>query len=303
MDEEIFERYMRAGDINAEVLSYADFLIKSNRGINIYDLCVKIENRIRDLGGFPAFPCNIGINETAAHLSPLTAMEGSLPHEGVVKIDIGVRVDGCIADAAITVPLSPEFEDMVDATKSALENAIRAMYPGERTGKVGSIIEKTARSRNYKTIRNLSGHLISEYNLHAGKSIPNVKQLVSPKIALNEVYAVEPFLTYPNARGEVGETERYVIYRIERLKKPKEKYLTKIHQRILKKFNRLPFSPRWLADTMPIQKVLEALESMRAQGLVTVFPILVEKSWKPVTQFEHTVLITETGAHILTKKH
>ncbi len=303
MDEERLKRYMRAGEIDAKALSYAEFLVKSNRSINIYDLCVEVEERIKDLGGLPAFPCNIGVNETAAHLSPLTVKEGPLPSEGVVKIDVGVRVDGCIADAALTVPLSPEFEDMVDATRSALEAAIGAMYPGERTGKVGGVIEGVARSRNYRTIRNLSGHLISEYNLHAGKSIPNVKQVVSPKIALDEVYAVEPFLTYPDAKGEVGETEKHVIYRVERLKKPKEKYLAKLHERILKRFKRLPFSPRWLTDSMPLPRVLEALESMRAQGFVAVFPILLEKSRKPVAQFEHTVLITDSGAQILTERH
>ena len=174
------------------------------------------------------------------------------------------------------------------------------MKPEKRTGRIGEVIEETARSRNFITIRNLSGHLIGDYNLHAGKSIPNVKEIFSPKIKLYEIYAVEPFLTFSEAKGKVVEGKENFIFRATKWKKPKDKKEAKLYGHILKRFNKLPFSPRWLKDIMPLSEVLEKLFLLKRRGLIQSYPVLIEESGRPVSQFEHTVLIKEDGAQILT---
>ncbi|MFQ5711940.1 MAG: M24 family metallopeptidase [Candidatus Geothermarchaeales archaeon] len=301
MDDQRLQRYLRAGRIAAQTIGYAESLLRSQKNLSYYDLCEKVEGFIEGKGGIPAFPCNVGVNEVTAHFSPLTREEGTLPEEGLVKVDVGVRIDGCIVDTATTVPLSPEFRSIVEVNKFVLEEAIKLMRPGEKTGRIGGVIEAVAKARNYKTIRNLSGHLISEYSLHGGKAIPNVGRPFTPKMKADEIYAVEPFLTFPNAHGEVVDTDKHQIFQIVKLKRPGDRDQANLYDHIVKRYDRLPFSPRWLRDLMPMPRLLEVLEVMRKGGILHAYPILVEKSGKPVAQFEHTVVVREEGPLILTE--
>lgn len=301
LDEDRLETLLRAGKINAEALRRAETFIRSRKKVNLLELCDVVEEFIIESGAFPAFPCNIGINEVAAHFSPLRKEDGDLPLEGVVKVDVGVRIDGHIVDSAISLPLSHPFREMVEAARSVLAGAINAIYPGKRTGKIGELIERAASVRNYRPISNLSGHMIGEYSLHAGKSIPNVKRLVSPMIEVGEVYAVEPFITLPRAQGRVIDRRDGTIFRIGRFKKPKDKKLGRLYDRILRRCRGLPFSPRWFVDSeMALPEVLGDLEQLRSVGIVRSYPMLVEKTGMPVAQYEHTVVVEEEGARVLT---
>ncbi|MFQ5951694.1 MAG: type II methionyl aminopeptidase [Candidatus Geothermarchaeales archaeon] len=301
MDENGLESLLRAGKINAEALRRAEIFIRSQKRINLLELCDVVEEFIIQSEAFPAFPCNIGINEVAAHFSPLRREDGDLPREGIVKVDVGVRIDGHIVDSAISLPLSPPFRDMVGAARSVLAGAVSAIYPGERTGKIGELIERAASVRNYRPISNLSGHMIGEYNLHAGKSIPNVRRLVSPTIEVGEVYAVEPFITLLRAQGRVRDRTGANIFRIGRFKKPKDKRLGQLYDRILQRCRGLPFSPRWFVEgELGLPEVLGDLGQLQSLGIVRSYPILVERTGMPVAQYEHTVLVEEGGARVLT---
>ncbi len=300
MDEKRLQIYTQAGKIAVEALHHAEKLIRSRKS-SYYILCEKVEKLIKKRGGEPAFPCNVGVNEVTAHFSPFEEREGSIPSKGLVKVDVGVRIGGSIVDTASTVPLSSEFKDIVEANKAALEAAISSMSAGVKTGRIGAVVEAAAKARNYRTIRNLSGHQISEYSLHGKKSIPNIGRSLTPKIRAGEIYAVEPFFTFSDAYGEVVDTNMLRIYQLTKLKRPADRKQIRLYKQILKRFNRLPFSPRWLTDLMPLKEVLEILEAMRRRGIVSAFPVLVERSGRPVTQFEHTVLVREEGPLILTK--
>lgn len=301
MDEERLKGYLRAGEINAKVLNLAASLVKGKKRINLLELCERLEEEIRRLGGEPAFPCNIGVNEVAAHMSPLDGEVEYLPSEGLIKIDVGTRIGGYIADSAITIPLSREYEEITKACREVLKAAIDYMRPGVKTGDVGRVIEEEAKARGFKTIRNLSGHLISDYNLHAGKSIPNVHRRFTPKMEVGEVYAVEPFLTHQGAIGEVTEMDKRMIFQVVKIKKPKDKSLNKLYTRILEKTKRLPFSPRWFRDISPPSKLIESLEALRREGILYAYPVLVERSGGYVAQWEHTVILSGGGTLITTK--
>ena len=89
-------------------------------GMSVMDICEEVEMKICELGGGPAFPCNVGINEVAAHYTSPWNDKTTIPDNSLVKIDFGVEVDGCITDTPITLSLNPAYDSMVVAAETAL---------------------------------------------------------------------------------------------------------------------------------------------------------------------------------------
>ncbi|MBS7644804.1 MAG: type II methionyl aminopeptidase, partial [Candidatus Bathyarchaeia archaeon] len=270
-------------------------------GKPIIQLCEEIEGEIRRLGGEPAFPCNVGINEVAAHYTPGVNDTSRIPINGVVKIDFGIHINGYIADTAFTIALSPEYHPLVKAVEDALEAAVESLRPGVKAGEVGAAIERTIKGWGYKPIRNLMGHKMERFILHAGKSIPNVSDLDGTQILEGELYAVEPFLTTLNGGGSVVELNRGLIYRLHKEKGIKDRYAKELVKRIRDRFYTLPFTVRWLRDEMDNPSFAPTFKQLLDRGNIKVYPILVEKRGEPVAQAEHTILITHDGCKILTK--
>ncbi|MEM0056955.1 MAG: M24 family metallopeptidase, partial [Candidatus Geothermarchaeota archaeon] len=228
-DEEI-EHYITAGKIAKNVLSYVVDYISSKLRINLLELCEFIETSIIKYNAVPAFPCNICFNEIAAHYTPLSHTEEIIFDKGLLKIDIGVCVDGYIADSAITVARGDEYISIAKKNEEILNSAIDYFRPNKKLSEVGKYIEEEALKNGYKPISNLSGHLIERYNLHAGKSVPNVYYPHLPIIEPWEVYAIEPFLTFQNKRGEVAEADSIRIFSLVKTKKIKDKILDQIRK-------------------------------------------------------------------------
>ncbi|MEM2123365.1 MAG: type II methionyl aminopeptidase [Candidatus Bathyarchaeia archaeon] len=269
-------------------------------GKPIMQLCEEVEDEIRRLGGEPAFPCNIGVNEVAAHYTSDISDESRIPRDGVVKVDFGVHVNGYIADTAFTVALSPEYHSMVNAVEDALNVAVETLRPGVKANTVGAAIEKTIKSWGFKPIRNLMGHKMERFILHAGKSIPNVSNLDGTHILEGELYAVEPFLTTLNGKGSVTELGKGSIYRLHKEKGVKDEYAKELIKKIRNKFYTLPFTVRWLRDEVDDPNFNSTFKQLIAKGNIKVYPILAEAGSEPVAQAEHTVLITDDGCRILT---
>ena len=203
LDADVLEKYEEAGRIASKVRMKIEDAVRE--GMHIIDICEMVEENIRNLGGEPAFPCNVSVNEIAAHYTSPPRDERIIPDGSVVKIDIGVHIDGYIVDTATTVCFNSEYEEMVQTSRIALETAIRTIRPGISTSDLGSKIQRVIESRGFKPISNLTGHQIGRYMIHAGKSLPNVSHISFRKIHEGEVYAIEPFVTTPNAKGRVVE--------------------------------------------------------------------------------------------------
>jgi methionyl aminopeptidase len=266
----------------------------------IIELCEEVEEEIRRLGGEPAFPCNVGVNDVAAHYTSDITDNARIPRDGVVKIDFGVHVNGYIADTAFTVALSPEHYPLVKAVEDALKAAVESIKPGVKAGEVGAAVEKTIRGWGFKPIRNLMGHKLERFTLHAGKSIPNVSDLNGTRILEGELYAVEPFLTTLNGKGSVIELGRGSIYRLHKEKGVRDMYAKELIKKIRSRFYTLPFALRWLRDEMDNPGFTSAFGQLVAKGNIKVYPILVEGGGEPVAQAEHTILVTHDGCKILT---
>ena len=266
----------------------------------VIDVCEKVEGLIRAKGGKPAFPCNVSINEVAAHYTSPPNDTLRIPEGSTVKVDLGVHVDGYVTDTAFTVSFNPEGRSMANTAEQALKTAIENIHGDMALGKIGALIETTIKNRGFKPISNLTGHSVGRYLIHAGTSIPNVAQVSLTKVKAGEVYAIEPFVTLPDAVGRVDDSPQTTIYRLLKAKSVKNEYATKLLKYIEANFRTLPFAERWLIGLVPKEQHKAAFKELLASKAVMSYPVFVEVSKKPVAQAEHTVLLKVDGCEVLT---
>jgi methionyl aminopeptidase len=297
-DKEALEKFRLSGKILRETREEMKLFVHEN--MPIVQVCEKAEALIREKGGKPAFPCNVSINEVAAHYTSPPNDKRRIPEKAVVKVDIGAHVDGYVTDTAFTACFNPEHKNMQSAAEHALKTAIDNIHPKMATSKIGRMIEKSIKNRGFKPIANLTGHSVGRYLIHAGTSIPNVAQISLAKVKAGKVYAIEPFVTLPEAAGRVENSSEITIFRLVKAKSVKNQYAKQVLKYIEENFRSLPFAERWLESVVPKDQHREAFKELRASKAIASYPVFIEMSRKPVTQAEHTVLITENGCEILT---
>lgn len=297
-DEEAIEKFKLSGRILRETREEMKKLVRE--GMPIIEVCEKAERLIREKGGKPAFPCNVSVNEIAAHYTSPPNDKRRIPERSLVKVDIGVHVDGYVTDTAVTICFNPEYRSLVETAEQALKAAINSIHAGIFISRLGGIIERTIKSRGFKSVSNLTGHQVGRYLVHAGTSIPNVSHVSFSKIKLGRVYALEPFLTLPNAIGRVENGDEVTIFRLVKHKKLESPYAKQLLKYIEENFRTLPFAERWLQDVVPPEHHREAFQELLSSKTLMGYPIFIEVSRKPVAQAEHTVLISEDGCLVLT---
>lgn len=292
LDEEILDKYFKAGEVVCKTLRKAMDTVKP--GLRVEALCDDLEAYIISQGAKPAFPVNISINEVAAHYTSPIGDTSCIPENGLVKIDVGAHIDGYIADAAVTVPLTSKYQFFVDASIAALRDVAANLKPGVNLGRLGGVIERAIKSHGLSPVKNLTGHLISRYRLHAGKSVPNVFTITLSKTLPGEIYAIEPFAT--NGRGFVIEDLNSYIYRLKTIKRVKDSGVKKLLKMIKSRFDGLPFTERWLKGYMDVASLHENMRKMLSLKIIQEYPVLIEQSGGFVSQVEDTFVITKRGA-------
>ena len=296
---EIPEEYFKAGEIARRVREEVRGWLRV--GLNLLEIAERVEASIHAKGGEPAFPCNICVDSVAAHYTP-TLDDTDLIKEGsLVKVDLGVHVNGFIVDTAVTVSFNPEYDAMVRAAEDVLSEAIKASSKGVKVGEIGRVIASVASRWGYQTIKNLSGHMVEPYTIHAGVSIPNL--WVSGTVALKsgQVYAIEPFITTPDGSGVVVESKECRIYSLISRRKTKERGLDDFIAKLWERFKSLPFTPRYFPD-MDQSELKMTLEKLCRLKVLRAYPVLVEAKAKPVAQAEDTIAITDDEIIVLTRK-
>ena len=297
-DEEALEKFRLSGKILRESREEMKQLVRE--GMPAIEVCEKAESLIREKGGKPAFPCNVSINEVAAHYTSPPNDQLTIPEKSVVKVDMGVHVDGYVTDTAFTACFNPEYSSMKTAAEQALAEAIENIHGDMATSQIGLIIERTIKNRGFKPISNLTGHSVGRYLIHAGTSIPNVMQVSFGKVKTGEIYAIEPFVTLPNAVGRIENSPQTTIFRLVKAKSVKNPHTKQLLKHIEENFKTLPFAERWLKDAVPADKHREAFKELLKCKAVMGYHVFTEISRKPVTQAEHTLLIKEDGCEVLT---
>lgn len=268
------------------------------RGMNVMQICEDVENKIRELGGGLAFPCNVGINDVAAHYTSPWDDKTKVPDGSVVKIDFGVEIEGCITDTSVTRSLNPAYDSLVVAAETALHEAIAAVAPGRRLSDVGTVVERAIGRFGFRPIRNLTGHKIERYVLHAGKSVPNVSGMEMGRFEEGEIYAIEPFATYKEAEGAVKERPPAYIFRFVRTKGAKSEAARRLAEYIQAEYKSLPFASRWILRQS--EEIRLAFMELVENRSIAGYPVLVEASGGIVAQAEHTIVVTNDGCRVLT---
>ena len=278
MNYAVYEKYLEAGRIAAGIRKEA--LTKVREGVPLLEVAEFVESKTCDMGGKPAFPCNISVNEVASHYTP----EDNIPcfnRGDVVNVDIGVHIDGYIADTAATTEVGTEnHKRLIKATEEALENAISVIKDKIQTRTVGKVIEQTIKKHGFNPVKDLTGHSLEQYNLHAGITIPNHGSLFSHKIKKDSVIAIEPFATYGKGNIKYGKPHIFALGRSSN---------DEASMKIKEKFGPLPFSKRWIPGF-----------NIGKMPGVKKYSELIESGGEVVAQTEHTVIVNEDGCEVIT---
>jgi len=296
--KEVLQKYEKAGKIAREVREEVKNFVHED--MLLIDICERVESLIRKKGGKPAFPCNVSVNEIAAHYTSPPWDKQVVPKGSIVKVDIGAHIDGYIADTAVTLCFSQGQKNLVETAEKALETAVKILCPGLSFSRFGSTIELVIKDNGFKPVSNLTGHQVGQYLIHAGKSLPNVSHFSISRISEGEIYAVEPFITVADAAGRVRSSPETYIFRFSKQKTLKTPYAKQLLDFIKENFFTLPFAERWLRAAVPPNHFKEAFLELISSKSLTSYLVFIEASGKPVAQAEHTVLIEKDGCRVLT---
>jgi methionyl aminopeptidase len=296
----VLENYINAGKIASMVRENARK--KNHIGRTLFEICESIENEIISLGGSPAFPVNVSLNEIAAHYTAEPDDQIKVKDTDVLKIDLGVHIDGYIADTAVTVSYNPKYEHLVNIAELTLSEAIKIAKFNTKSSEIGKTIENTIINNGLKPIQNLSGHSLDQYIVHAGKSIPNIKTLGSSfSLVNNQSYAIEPFVTTKDGLGIVYEGKIKNIFSLVSRKPTKDKDSDDFITYLWNRFKTLPFAMRWLVKDYDETVLRKTIDHLLKRKNIRSYPILVEGNNKIVSQAEHTIFIKDNLSYVITK--
>ncbi|OIW29010.1 peptidase M24A, methionine aminopeptidase [Coniochaeta ligniaria NRRL 30616] len=320
LNSEFLTDYRHAAEAHRQARQWAQKNIKP--GQTLTDIANGIEDSVRALVGHDGltegdaivagmgFPTGLSINHCAAHYTPNAGNKMVLQEDDVMKVDIGVHVNGRIVDSAFTVAFNPVYDPLLEAVKEATNAGIREAGIDVRVGDLGGIIQEVMESYEVeiggttypvKSIRNLNGHTINHYSIHGGKSVPIVKSKDQTKMEEGDVFAIETFGStgLGHVRDE-GEVSHYALRgdasKVD-LRLSSAKSLLKV---IEKNFGTLPFCRRYI-DRLGVDKYLLGLNSLVANGIVEAYPPLVDKKGSYTAQYEHTILLRPTVKEVISR--
>ena len=305
----MIEMYEKSGKIVSKIRKMAVEHVEAD--MKILDLVEFVEGNIIEMGGKPAFPCNVSINEITAHYTSPPGDESTIKKGDLVKIDLGAHVDGYIADSAVSVLVGADdsnvtedseqdlYLKMIETAHEALESAICTIKDGIEIGKVGTAIEETINNRGLNSVSNLTGHSMDRWILHSGLSVPNVKEENKHKIQEGDVLAIEPFVT--NGVGRVSDMNETYIFRFLRERPMRMVQARKLINIIATNYRNLPFSQRWLTEHINSKQLNMAMRQLLSSRAIYPYHVLKEKSDARVAQAEHTVIVESDGCKVITE--
>jgi methionyl aminopeptidase len=254
------------------------------------DVAEAVEAAIRSEGAQPAFPTNLSRNDEAAHFTPPPDDPVVFEVGDLVKVDVGAHLDGAISDTADTVEVggTHRHANLIRAAREGLAGGISRVRAGARVDDLSRAIAAAIRARGLKPVSNLTGHSIERYLLHAGKAIPNVPGASDDVLEEGEIIAIEPFAT--NGAGAIENGPFGHIVRFRSDPGDGDAGVKALYDR----FRTLPFTARW------VDAGNGAAALKRARRILQTYPVFVEEAAGLVAQAEHTVLVTATGADVLT---
>ncbi|CAN6978545.1 methionine aminopeptidase 2B [Brassica rapa] len=310
----IYNSVRQAAEVHRQVRKYVRSIVKP--GMLMTDICETLEDTVRKLiseNGLKAgiaFPTGCSLNWVAAHWTPNSGDKTVLQYDDVMKLDFGTHIDGHIVDCAFTVAFNPMYDPLLAASREATYTGIKEAGIDVRLCDIGAAIQEVMESYEVeingkvfpvKSIRNLNGHSIGPYQIHAGKSVPIVKGGEQTKMEEGEFYAIETFGS--TGKGFVREDLECSHYMKNfdaghvPLRLPRAKQLLAT---INNNFSTLAFCRRYL-DRIGETKYLMALKNLCDAGIVQPYPPLCDVKGSYVSQYEHTILLRPTCKEVVSK--
>ena len=259
------------------------------------------------------FPVGVGVNNCVAHYTPNYEDEDyMISNNDIIKIDYGVHYNGMIIDSAFTLHFDPKYDEFINISKEATNIAIKHSGPDAVLGEIGGEVEEFIKSKEITidgkvypltVMKDLSGHLIKPFEIHAGKAVPNIAINYPLRMMEGEFYAIEPFITTGNGTSILGgQNSHFMIDKneingINRINIGSEK---DFYNLIYQNYKTLPFCQKWLYDLgkEDYNLLLKNLENKR---IIKSYPPIYDIDKSIVSQFEHTIYIRDKGIINLTK--
>jgi methionyl aminopeptidase len=208
------ERMASAGQLVAATITHVGEQLEP--GITTLELDRIAEDYIRLHGGVPTsmgykgYPraiC-ISVNEVVVHGIPG-------PHEAIAEgdvatIDVGVTLDGMIADSAFTFAvgeIDPEARRLLDVAREALAAGIAQAQPGNRVGDISHAVQEIVEGAGFSVIRALVGHGVGR-SYHEDPHIPNFGEPGrGPLLSEGMTIAIEPMITAGGPHVTIADDE------------------------------------------------------------------------------------------------
>ena len=320
-DKGILINAINASNVHKKTGEYIRNIIKP--GMVLKDIAILIENKIKEetffdinnpLNGGIGFPVGLSLNNCAAHYTPnYNESNIILQEDDILKIDYGTHIYGTIIDSAFTLNFNPKYDEFIQISKNITNYAVSLCGPDIILGEIGKDIEEYIKSKEImiddkiyqlKTMRDLSGHLISKYEIHAGKAVPNIN--INYKLRMNphEFYAIEPFITTGNGYTILKSPySHFMLNKYHENNNLKNNDEIKLYDIIKKNYGTLPFCQRWLYELNNELNHDHLLKKMENKKILNSYPPIYDIDKSIISQFEHTIFIKENGIIKLTENN
>ncbi|KAM7006076.1 proliferation-associated protein 2G4a [Tautogolabrus adspersus] len=318
----VVTKYKMGGDIANQALRLVVGTAKP--GVSVLSLCQKGDEYImtetgkvfkkeKEMKKGIAFPTSVSVNNCVCHFSPLKSdPDYTLKDGDLVKIDLGVHVDGFIANVAHSFvvgaskenPITGRKADVIKAAHLCAEAALRLVKPGNQNTQVTEAWNKIAQSFKCSPIEGMLSHQLKQHVIDGEKTIiqnPSDQQRKDHEKAefeVHEVYAVDVLISTGEGKARDG-GYRTTIYKRD----PSKQYGLKMKtsrtffSEVERRFDAMPFTLRAFGDEAKAR--LGVVECAKHE-LLQPFSVLHEKEGEFVAQFKFTVLLMANGPHRIT---
>jgi len=283
------KNWIKAGEIAGQAREFGKDLIKV--GSSHREVTEKIESKILEHGGSLAFPVQLSVSNIAAHYTALAERDFTFKGGDIVKLDLGVSIDGAIGDTAITVDLGDNSK-LVNASENALKSALEIVKPGISIREIGLAVQREIKNLGFVPVKNLGGHGLEEYQIHSAPTIPNFDNGDTTKLKKGQIIAIEPFASTGSGLIVEGTpSEIYQLVNPKNIRNPNSRLLL---NHITNEYKTLPFAKRQLLKKFNKLQVATGLLALKREGIIYEYSVLPEKNKNAlISQAEHTVIVGE----------